>query len=54
MRDSRATVGDGRRELAYTDMGEPDGLSVLFFHGAPSSRLRLAPPMPPSDDRYSY
>ena len=40
MRDSRVNVAGGR-ELAYTDMGEPEWPCVLFFHGAPSSRLRL-------------
>ena len=29
---------DGRK-LAYTEFGKPDGFPVLFFHGAPSSRL---------------
>jgi pimeloyl-ACP methyl ester carboxylesterase len=41
MRDAQINVA-GRRELAYTDMGEPDWPCVFFFHGAPSSRLRLA------------
>jgi pimeloyl-ACP methyl ester carboxylesterase len=41
VKDSRVIVGEGR-ELAYTDMGEPTWPCVLFFHGAPSSRLRLA------------
>jgi pimeloyl-ACP methyl ester carboxylesterase len=39
--DSQITLADGRR-LAYTDIGEPDGNCVLFFHGAPMSRLHLA------------
>lgn len=29
---------DGRR-LAYAEFGKPDGSPVLYFHGAPSSRL---------------
>lgn len=41
MRDSRVGVAGGR-ELAYTDAGEPGWPCVFFFHGAPSSRLRLA------------
>jgi pimeloyl-ACP methyl ester carboxylesterase len=41
MKDSQVEVRGGR-ELAYTDIGEPDRPCVLFFHGAPSSRLRLA------------
>jgi pimeloyl-ACP methyl ester carboxylesterase len=41
MRDSRVAVTGGR-ELAYTDIGEPDWPCVLFFHGAPMSRLHLA------------
>jgi hypothetical protein len=41
MRDWQVSVTGGR-ELAYTDIGEPAGACVLFFHGAPSSRLRLA------------
>jgi pimeloyl-ACP methyl ester carboxylesterase len=41
MRDSQISVTGGR-ELAYTDIGEPDWPCVFFFHGAPSSRLRLA------------
>ncbi len=41
MRDSQANVAGGH-ELAYIDIGEPDWPCVLFFHGAPSSRLRLA------------
>lgn len=38
--DSQIVLPDGRR-LAYTDIGEPDGVCVLFFHGAPMSRLHL-------------
>lgn len=41
MKDLLASVSDDR-DLAYTDIGEPDWPCVLFFHGAPSSRLRLA------------
>jgi pimeloyl-ACP methyl ester carboxylesterase len=41
MRDSQVSVMGGR-ELAYTDIGEAGWPCVLFFHGAPSSRLRLA------------
>lgn len=40
MKDSQVTVGDGR-ELAFTDIGDPDGACVFFFHGAPMSRLHL-------------
>ena len=29
------------RTVAYTDLGAADGRPVLFFHGAPSSRLAL-------------
>ncbi len=29
---------DGRK-LAYAEYGSPDGIPVLYFHGAPSSRL---------------
>jgi pimeloyl-ACP methyl ester carboxylesterase len=35
-------LGDGR-ELAYTELGEPGGSCVFFFHGAPMSRLHLVP-----------
>lgn len=41
MKDSQVKVSGGR-EVAYTDIGEPDWLCVVFFYGAPSSRLRLA------------
>src|SRR5689334_19202051 len=32
------TLPDGRR-LAYAEFGDPGGNPVLYFHGAPSSRL---------------
>lgn len=41
MRDSHVKLTGGR-ELAFTDIGEPDWSCVLFFHGAPMSRLHLA------------
>ena len=41
MKDFRLRLTDGR-DLAYTDIGERGWLSVLFFHGAPMSRLHLA------------
>lgn len=41
MRDSQVILRDGR-ELAYTDIGEPDWPCVVFFGGAPTSRLRQA------------
>ncbi len=40
MRDEKIAVGS-RRELAYTDMGDPGWPCVFFFHGAPMSRLHL-------------
>jgi pimeloyl-ACP methyl ester carboxylesterase len=40
MRDSSATLGAGRR-IAYTDIGDPNGRCIFFFHGAPTSRLHL-------------
>lgn len=40
MKDSTATVGAGRR-LSYTDIGDPGGRCIFFFHGAPTSRLQL-------------
>jgi pimeloyl-ACP methyl ester carboxylesterase len=36
--DSQLTLPDGRR-LAYAEFGRHDGAPVLYFHGAPSSRL---------------
>lgn len=41
MKDLQVKVGGGR-EIACMDIGERDWSCVLFFHGAPSSRLRLA------------
>jgi pimeloyl-ACP methyl ester carboxylesterase len=41
MRDAQVSLTGGR-QLAYTDIGEPDWFCVLFFHGAPMSRLHLA------------
>jgi pimeloyl-ACP methyl ester carboxylesterase len=40
MIDAKVGIGGGR-ELAYTEIGAPGGLDVLFFHGAPMSRLHL-------------
>jgi alpha-beta hydrolase superfamily lysophospholipase len=40
MKDSQAMVRGGR-ELAYTDIGHPDGPCIFIFHGAPMSRLHL-------------
>lgn len=40
MKDSHVALSDGRR-LAYAEIGAPDGVGVLFFHGAPMSRLHL-------------
>jgi pimeloyl-ACP methyl ester carboxylesterase len=36
--DASATLSDGRL-LAYTDLGAPEGEVVMYFHGAPSTRL---------------
>lgn len=41
MRDSQISMTGGR-QLVYTDIGEHGWPCVFFFHGAPSSRLRLA------------
>jgi pimeloyl-ACP methyl ester carboxylesterase len=41
MKDSTIDLSDGR-VLAYTDIGQSGQPCVLFFHGAPSSRLRVA------------
>lgn len=40
MKDSQVIVGRDR-DLAYTDIGDPSGPCVFFFHGAPMSRLHL-------------
>jgi pimeloyl-ACP methyl ester carboxylesterase len=40
MLDQLFGLPDGR-QLAYTDLGAADGPVVLYFHGAPSSRLDL-------------
>jgi pimeloyl-ACP methyl ester carboxylesterase len=40
VRDSLVTLTDGRA-VAYTDIGAPDGAAVMYFHGAPTSRLDL-------------
>jgi pimeloyl-ACP methyl ester carboxylesterase len=39
-RDTTMTLPDGRA-LAYTDLGAPNGAIVMYFHGAPTSRLDL-------------
>ena len=36
--DNHIILPDGRR-LAYAEFGDPSGPPVLYFHGAPSSRL---------------
>jgi pimeloyl-ACP methyl ester carboxylesterase len=41
MREASVVLPDGRT-LAYTDLGASDGAVVVYFHGAPSSRLDLA------------
>jgi pimeloyl-ACP methyl ester carboxylesterase len=41
MRDSKIQLSDGR-SLAFTDIGEIGRPCLMFFHGAPSSRLRVA------------
>jgi pimeloyl-ACP methyl ester carboxylesterase len=40
MLDTSMTLPDGR-SLAYTDLGSPEGPLVIYFHGAPTSRLDL-------------
>jgi pimeloyl-ACP methyl ester carboxylesterase len=40
-RDHSLRLPDGRT-LAYTDLGTPNGPTIMYFHGAPSSRLDLA------------
>ena len=42
MQDSTIRLPDGRT-LAFTDLGAPAGPVVFYFHGAPTSRLDLAP-----------
>ena len=37
-RDGHVTLPDGRG-LAYAEFGDPAGRPVMYFHGAPSSRL---------------
>ena len=39
MRDT--TVGIHGRTVSYTEIGDPEGTPVLFFHGAPMSRRNL-------------
>jgi pimeloyl-ACP methyl ester carboxylesterase len=41
VKDSQIILNGGRT-LAYTDIGEPGWPTILFFHGAPTSRLHLA------------
>lgn len=41
MLDTTMVLPDGRT-LAYTDCGDPDGPLVMYYHGAPTSRLDLA------------
>jgi pimeloyl-ACP methyl ester carboxylesterase len=41
MREASVVLPDGRT-LAYTDLGASSGSVVMYFHGAPSSRLDLA------------
>lgn len=36
--DNQITLPDGRK-LGYAEFGKQDGVPVLYFHGAPSSRL---------------
>ncbi len=42
MRDTSVMLVDGR-SLAYTDLGSLNSPLVMYFHGAPTSRLDLAP-----------
>jgi pimeloyl-ACP methyl ester carboxylesterase len=42
MLDTSMVLSDGRT-LAYTDCGNPEGPLVMYFHGAPRSRLDLVP-----------
>jgi pimeloyl-ACP methyl ester carboxylesterase len=39
-REHSLRLSDGRT-LAYTDLGPRDGTPIMYFHGAPSSRLDL-------------
>lgn len=41
MRNKRLTLACGRR-LAYAEFGSPNGISVMYFHGFPGSRLEAA------------
>jgi pimeloyl-ACP methyl ester carboxylesterase len=41
MVDASVALSDGR-QLAYTDLGGPSSPVVMYFHGAPTSRLDLA------------
>lgn len=41
MIDTTMALSDGRT-LAYTELGDPGGEVVLYFHGAPGGRLELA------------
>ena len=41
MRDLQISLTDGR-DLAYTDIGDSAWTPLLFFHGAPITRLHLA------------
>ncbi len=36
--DAEMVLGEGRK-LAYAFWGDPDGETVMLFHGAPGSRL---------------
>lgn len=42
MKDSHIISDRSGRRLAYSDIGEPGWPCLLFFHGAPMSRLHLA------------
>jgi pimeloyl-ACP methyl ester carboxylesterase len=41
MQDSQLTLACGRR-LGYAEIGAPEGLPVMYFHGFPGSRLEAA------------
>lgn len=47
--DNSLLMPDGRK-LAYAEFGQPGGYPVLYFHGAPSSRLE---PLMLGDDIFS-